>query len=96
MINVGLYYRVKRGKEREFEEIFTKVVETLKDAGLGFIDGKLYRQVQDPQEYLIYSEWRDLDSFRNFMQSRAFKDTTEVGKTVLEGRPYHKVFAPVE
>ncbi|WP_231136413.1 antibiotic biosynthesis monooxygenase family protein [Acidianus ambivalens] len=38
MINVGLYYRVKEGHEKEFEEIFKKVVETLKSANVGFID----------------------------------------------------------
>jgi len=30
MINVGFYYKVKKGHEKEFEETFTKVLEYLK------------------------------------------------------------------
>jgi heme-degrading monooxygenase HmoA len=95
MINVGLYYRVKEGHEKEFEEIFKKVVETLKLANVGFIDGKLYKNVDNPREYMIYSEWKDLDSFRKFMLSREFNNTTDYGKQIIEGRPHHRIFQEI-
>ena len=44
---------------------------------------------------MIYSEWKDLDSFRTFVSSKEFRDTTSYGKTIIEGRPYHKVFTEV-
>ena len=95
MINVGLYYRVKKGHEEEFERIFKQVLEFLKKNVDGFIDAKLYRSVDDPSEYLIYSEWRDLDAFRKFVTSRQFSDTTNYGRTILEGMPRHKVFQEI-
>ena len=95
MINVGLYYRVKPGHEEEFEKIFSKVLEFLKGNVDGFIDAKLYRSVSDPREYLIYSEWESLDAFRKFTLSRQFSDTTNYGKTILEGMPKHKVFQEI-
>ena len=95
MINVGLYYKVKPGHEKEFEEIFKKVVDVLKSSNVGFIDGKLYKNVDNPREYLIYSEWKDLDSFRKFMLSRDFKSTTDYGKQIIEGRPYHRIFQEI-
>ncbi|MUM65891.1 antibiotic biosynthesis monooxygenase [Acidianus infernus] len=95
MINVGLYYRVKEGHEKEFEEAFSKVVSILKNSDIGFIDAKLYKRVDDPREYLIYSEWKDLESFRKFILSKDYKETTTYGKTILEGRPYHKIFQEI-
>ncbi|BCS92633.1 hypothetical protein L3N51_02231 [Metallosphaera sp. J1] len=96
MINVGFYYRVKKGHEKEFEETFSKVLEYLKKNFPGFKDGKLYRSVSDPQEYLIYSEWENLDVFRQFVSSQAYRDTTSYGKTIIEGRPTHRVLQQLE
>ncbi|BDC17658.1 antibiotic biosynthesis monooxygenase [Acidianus sp. HS-5] len=96
MINVGLYYRVREGHEKEFEEAFLKVVSILKSSDIGFIDAKLYRRVDDPREYLIYSEWKDLDSFRKFTLSNDYKETTTYGKTILEGRPYHRIYTELK
>lgn len=91
MINVGLYYRVKEGHEREFEEIFKKVLSALQSSNAGFIGGKLYREVGDSREYLIYTEWKDLESFKNFVASRLFSEVTEYGKSIIEGMPRHKI-----
>ncbi|QKR00299.1 antibiotic biosynthesis monooxygenase [Metallosphaera tengchongensis] len=95
MINVGFYYRVKKGHEKEFEDTFSGVLDHLKRNYKGFKDAKLYRSVTDPQEYLIYSEWEDMDSFRKFIVSQAYRDTTSYGKTIIEGRPTHRVFQVV-
>ncbi len=92
MINVGLYYRVKEGHESEFESIFNKALDMLKQSNEGFITGKLYREVGDSREYLIYTEWKDMDSFRKFIASRSFGDVQSYGRTILEGMPRHRVF----
>jgi hypothetical protein len=44
MINVGLYYRVKEGHEKEFEETFSKVVSILKNSDIGFIDANYTKE----------------------------------------------------
>ncbi|MEJ2772365.1 antibiotic biosynthesis monooxygenase [Stygiolobus sp. CP850M] len=94
MINVGLYYRVKKGHEEEFEKTFNTVLEFLKKFP-GFRDAKLYKRIDDPQEYLIYSEWDSIDAFKKFITSREYRDTTTYGKTILEGIPRHKILQEV-
>ncbi|WP_338598685.1 antibiotic biosynthesis monooxygenase [Sulfolobus tengchongensis] len=94
MINVGFYYKVKKGYEEEFEKKFKDVVEYLKTFP-GFKDAKLYKNVDNPSEYLIYSEWEDLDSFRRFTASMAYKETIKYGKSIIEDRPKHKIFQEV-
>ncbi|EWG06698.1 MAG: antibiotic biosynthesis monooxygenase [Candidatus Aramenus sulfurataquae] len=91
MINVGFYYKVKKGHEKEFEEKFSEVLKLLKSSESGLLDAKLYKAVDDPSEYLIYTVWKDLDSFRKFTTSNAYRSTVEYGRTILEGRPSHKV-----
>jgi heme-degrading monooxygenase HmoA len=95
MINVGMYYNVKSGHEKEFEDIFAGVVETLKNAKVGIRDAKLYREV-GKSGYLIYTEWESMDLFKAFIQSKAFNDTTGYGKSIIEGRPIHRVFQDVK
>ncbi len=98
MINIGLYYAVKEGHEEEFEKIFSDVVGFLKENAKGFQRADVYRKVgkgSPTTEYMIYSEWENLASFRAFISSKEFRDTTSYGKTIIEGRPYHKVFTEV-
>ncbi|MCW1297610.1 MAG: antibiotic biosynthesis monooxygenase [Candidatus Rehaiarchaeum fermentans] len=95
MINVGLYYKVKPGHEEEFEKIFTQVLTFLKNNVEGFIDAKLYKNVNDNREYLVYSEWESIEAFKKFMLSRQFTQTTEYGKTILEGIPRHKILKEI-
>ena len=92
MINIGLYYKVKKGHEKEFEESFLKVVSLLKSADFGFVSGKLYREIGDYNEYMLYTEWDGLESFRKFMESKEYAQTIEFGKSIIEGQPRHKIF----
>ncbi len=95
MINVGLYYRVKSGHQSEFEGMFNGVIEHLRSNVEGFLDARLYKNVASEQDYLIYSEWKDLSAFRKFMSSDAFRSTTQKGASILEGRPSHKIFQEI-
>lgn len=95
MIDVGLYYQVKPGHEEEFEKAFLGVVTFLKKNFQGFIDAKLYRSVQNPQEYLIYSEWESLEIFKKFMSSRQLMEAKEYGKIILQSLPRHKILQPI-
>jgi heme-degrading monooxygenase HmoA len=92
MINVGLYYRVKDGHESEFESIFREAIEVLRKSESGFVDGKLYKEIGNRGEYLIYTEWKDLESFREFISGRTFKDIQNYGKNILESMPRHRIF----
>ncbi|MEM0121345.1 MAG: antibiotic biosynthesis monooxygenase [Thermoprotei archaeon] len=94
MISIGLYYDVIPGKESEFEEVFNTVKSSL-EGSEGFVSAILYRRVDKPNSYLIYSEWRSLEDFRAFIRSRAFKQVTSDGKSILERTPYNRVYQPL-
>ncbi len=99
MINVGMYYNVKKGHEKEFEDTFQKVVEYLKNNVKGFEKAGIYKKIGEENsttEYMIYSEWKDKNSFREFTTAKAFHETTEYGKSIIEGRPYHRIFNEVK
>ncbi len=94
MINIGLYYKVKSGHGKEFERIFEEVVRIFSGAR-GMRGAKLYREVGS-DEYLIYSEWEDMNSFSGFVRSDEFKKVTGLGKEIIEGTPRHRVFAEMD
>ena len=91
MINIGLYYDVIPGKEKEFEEVFNAVRSSL-EGSKGFVSAILYRRVDKPNSYLIYSEWESLEDFKEFTRSRPFRDVTTNGRKILERTPYNKVY----
>ena len=96
MINVGFFYSVVSGKEQEFEETFRGVIKFLMENDTGIRDARLYRDVSVPGEYMIFSEWDSVDSFRKFIASRPFKETTEQGKSILRGKPKHVILRAEE
>jgi Uncharacterized enzyme involved in biosynthesis of extracellular polysaccharides, COG2329 len=91
MINVGFFYSVKPGHEKEFEETFSGVIAYLLGNNTGLKSAKLYRDVSNPLEYMIFSEWDSKESFSRFIQSRPFRETTEGGKSILSGHPRHVI-----
>ncbi|MEM4130965.1 MAG: hypothetical protein QXU14_06970, partial [Metallosphaera sp.] len=54
-----------------------------------------YKNVNDNREYLVYSEWESIETFKKFMLSRQFTQTTEYGKIILEGLPRHKILKEI-
>ncbi|MEM3670904.1 MAG: antibiotic biosynthesis monooxygenase [Thermoprotei archaeon] len=91
MIHVGLYYDVKPGQEKKFEEIFGAVKSSL-GREEGFISGTLYRNVDRPNSYMILSEWSSLEHFKKFVASNSFRRVAESGKEILEREPRNRVF----
>ncbi|BAB59793.1 hypothetical protein [Thermoplasma volcanium GSS1] len=64
----------------------------LKTSSSGIKDVKLYQDVNDKQQYMIFTEWESLESFKNFIASRPFKETTDYGKSILEDTPKNRIF----
>ncbi|MCL4316863.1 MAG: antibiotic biosynthesis monooxygenase [Candidatus Thermoplasmatota archaeon] len=91
MLTVGLYYDVVPGKENDFESYFNLVVAEIKKKK-GFVSALLYKRVDKPGSYLIYSEWKDRESFEEFIKSRDFSSAKEGGSDMLAGRPSHKIY----
>lgn len=92
MVTVGLYYQVRPGQEKVFEDTVDQVMELL-SKNAGHVKSFLYRDVKDPNSYAIISEWNSQSDFTNFVRSDVFHQVTEFGKAeVLEQRPRHKVY----
>lgn len=91
MLTVGLYYDVIPGKEETFEKMFSGVVEEIGKME-GFVSALLYKRVDQPNSYLIYSEWRDAESFDKLIKSREFSDVKDQGPQLLLTRPHHKIY----
>jgi heme-degrading monooxygenase HmoA len=92
MITVGMNYHVIAGKQVDFEEKFTTVINALR-AAEGHSTSTLWKDVSDDASYLITSEWMDKQAFLEFIHSQTFKDVTSWGKEqILSGRPQHKIY----
>ena len=96
MVTIGMNYAVLKGKEEVFETAFNKVVHAMQGiAGHG--KTRMYRDINDPQQYLIVSEWSDKTAFDNFIGSEAFRSVANWGKEqILAGRPQHQVYATAQ
>ena len=85
-------YQVLVGKEIVFEKAFQSVLKVM-EGSAGHTFSKLYKDVSNPQSYLIVSEWNDETAFNCFIKSEAFAKVTNWGKEqILAGRPKHQVY----
>jgi heme-degrading monooxygenase HmoA len=92
MITIGLYYDMLPGKGAEFESKFFAVLDAMKGVD-GHKESFLYRRVDDPDSYVIISEWGNQDEFMGFIRSQAFRDVTRWGReNVLRRAPRHKIY----
>jgi heme-degrading monooxygenase HmoA len=92
MVTIGMNYAVLPGKEEVFETAFNKVVHAMQGMPR---HGKtrMYRDINDPRQYLIVSEWSDKAAFDSFIASDAFRSVANWGKEqILAGRPQHQVY----
>ena len=92
MITVGMNYHVLAGKQQDFEQKFSAVLDALREAA-GHTTSTLWKDVVDDASYLITSEWNDEAAFQEFIRSEAFRAVTSWGKEqILSGRPQHKIY----
>ena len=92
MTTIGMHYDVIAGKEKEFEQGFTSVLEHLKTVA-GHVESHLYEDVNSTGSYLILSQWQTKESFEAFIHSDAFRNVVSWGKAeILRSRPRHKVY----
>jgi len=62
MISVGMNYHVIKGKQKQFAEKFTGVIDAL-TADDGHTESTLWKHPVDSVSYLITSEWSDEAAF---------------------------------
>jgi len=92
MVTVGMNYKVLPGKEQTFENAFRKVIHAMKAIG-GHTATNMYRHIDDPQQYVILSEWSDRAAFESFIASETFRNIANWGReNILAGRPSHTYY----
>ena len=92
MITVGMNYNIIPGKNEAFEQTCNAVIKAM-DGMDGHTKSYLFKDVNDPQSYLIMSDWSDRAAFDAFIASDQFRNVANWGKEqVLAGRPQHNYF----
>ncbi len=92
MVTIGMNYKMIPGKEKTFEDAFANVITIMKEME-GHSETFLYKDVNDPQSYLIVSDWSSEEAFNGFIESEKFKSVVNWGKeNILAGRPTHTVY----
>jgi heme-degrading monooxygenase HmoA len=92
MVTIGMNYKMIPGKEKIFEDAFTNVLKVMNEME-GHSESFLYKDVNDPQSYLIVSDWSSEEAFNGFIASDQFRNVVDWGKeNILAGRPSHTVY----
>jgi heme-degrading monooxygenase HmoA len=75
-----------------FEDVFKAVLDKMKELA-GHSESHLFKDVFDPQSYLIVSDWSDRKAFDDFIASDQFRSVANWGKEqILAGRPKHEYY----
>lgn len=92
MITVGMNYKVVPGKNDAFTSACRGVINAMTSMA-GHSETHLYQDVDDPNAYLIVSDWSDRTAFDTFIKSDSFAKVTDWGKEqILAGRPRHEIY----
>lgn len=92
MVTIGMNYKLIPGKEKIFEDAFNAVLKVMAEME-GHSKSFLFRDVNDPQSYLIVSDWNSEEAFNGFIRSDKFRNVANWGKeNILAGRPVHTVY----
>lgn len=91
MITFGLNYDVKPEFTDEFERVSLQALQAMQGVP-GHRETRLYRDVQRPNSYMIYSDWETKQHFTAFLRSDAFKKVQATGRDMLENRPRHNIY----
>lgn len=92
MVTVGMNYKVLPGKGEIFTKACRGIIRAMEGMS-GHSVTRLYQAVDDPDSFLIVSDWSDRAAFEAFVKSAEFAKVTDWGKEqILAGRPSHEVY----
>ena len=91
MLTYGFHYDVKPEYRAEFLKISNAALTLMKTLP-GHIQTKLLEDVNEPNAFMIYSEWESNEHFKGFMNSKEFKDVQTATVDMLRGRPKHQIY----
>ena len=82
-IKVLIQRRIKRGKEKEFNQLVRELRTKALHVG-GFISGETLQSLEDPAVHLTISTWKSMTDFTNWITSPDRKETQEKMDLILE------------
>ena len=91
METIGLNYDVRPERRDDFLDYARAVLKAM-DGFEGHQETRLYVDDADANSLMIYSRWENMDQFKAFMGSDAFKQVTVDTKDMLSARPKHTVY----
>lgn len=91
MITFGLNYDVKPEFREEFERISRETVRAMEGVK-GHKETRLYQDVDQPDSYMIYSDWETKADFTAFLRSDVFKQVQTMSRDMLQDRPRHNIY----
>jgi len=92
MVTVGMNYKVLPGKGETFVKACRGIIRAMEGMD-GHSVTRLYSEVDDPESFLIVSDWSERAAFEAFVKSEEFAKVTDWGKEqILAGRPRHEVY----
>jgi len=89
-------FRLKNGKEQEFETLNQDALKLMRKSR-GFISQVMLRSLEDPAEYHAEVRWVSKE-YRDRFIARSDSDTTALsqrGASILESAPAHRLLEPV-
>ncbi len=96
MVTIGMNYRVIKRKEDIFENAFNNVVKAMKKIE-GHTETHMFRDINDPQHYMIVSQWNSQSAFDAFITSDTFNNIATWGQEqILSERPRHDIYLEPE
>lgn len=75
MVRATLYMKVRDGRGRDFEQAWHVIAEQVRKVQ-GNLRQALTRDPDDPDSFVVTSDWRDRDSFTQFERSSEQDDLT--------------------
>jgi heme-degrading monooxygenase HmoA len=85
---------ITSGREREFEQIFTRARRLLEEAR-GCRQVALARGVETPSKYLLLIQWETLEAHQAFTSTPAFETFKTLAGPFFAGRPNTEHFVPL-
>lgn len=95
MVTLGMDYHVLPGREEEFERLWADVTAALA-CQPGHVVSRLFREVQRPGTYLVWSEWSDREALARFTHSQEFRAVTALGRAELLASPPRHRILPID
>jgi heme-degrading monooxygenase HmoA len=75
MVRATLHMKVKQGRAGDFEDAWRKIAEEVRRAP-GNVRQALLRDPEDPDSFVVTSDWENRDSFTAFERSPEQDDLT--------------------